>query len=72
MVVGTIDIWASMCGQAIGLSIFTDPVKDALGRSGNQFSNAYMIGTILSSSFIGRAGKWFDRYGARYVVSGPW
>ena len=68
LLVGTLGIWASVPGQTIGVSVFTDPVKDALGLSRNQFSNAYMIGTILSALTIGRAGVWFDRYGARYVA----
>jgi len=46
LVVGTIGIYFSIPGQTIGVSVFTDPVKDALGLSRNQFSNAYMIGTI--------------------------
>ncbi|NNF19100.1 MAG: MFS transporter [Flavobacteriaceae bacterium] len=70
LLVGTIGIWASVPGQTIGVSVFTDPVKDALGLSRNQFSNAYMLGTILSSLVIGRAGIWFDRYGARIVAFG--
>jgi len=65
---GTIGIYCSIPGQTIGVSVFTDPVKDALGLSRNQFSNAYMIGTIVSSLVIGRAGIWFDRYGARLVA----
>ncbi|KQC28733.1 MFS transporter [Flagellimonas eckloniae] len=68
MVIGTIGVFCSVPGQTIGVSVFTDPVKDALGLSRNQFSNAYMIGTIVSSLVIGRAGVWFDRYGARYVA----
>jgi hypothetical protein len=68
LVVGTLGIWASVPGQTIGVSVFTDPVKDALGLSRNQFSNAYMIGTICSALFIGKAGVWFDRFGARYVA----
>ncbi|WP_339708630.1 MFS transporter [uncultured Kriegella sp.] len=68
LLIGTIGIWASIPGQTIGVSVFTDPVKDALGLSRNQFSNAYMIGTIVSSLIISRAGVWFDRYGARYVA----
>ncbi|WP_396635373.1 MFS transporter [Maribacter sp. R77961] len=68
LVIGTIGIYCSIPGQTIGVSVFTDPVKDALGLSRNQFSNAYMIGTIISSLVIGKAGIWFDRYGARYVA----
>ena len=66
--IGTIGVYFSFPGQTIGVSVFTDPVKDALGLSRNQFSNAYMIGTIASSLIIGRAGVWFDAYGARYVA----
>lgn len=68
LLVGTIGIFCSIPGQTIGVSLFTDPVKDALGLSRNQFSNAYMIGTIASSLVIGRAGIWFDKYGARLVA----
>lgn len=68
LLVGTIGIYCSIPGQTIGVSVFTDPVKDALGLSRNQFSNAYMIGTIASSLVIGRAGVWFDKYGARMVA----
>ena len=68
LIIGSIGIYCSIPGQTIGVSLFTDPVKDALGLSRNQFSNAYMIGTILSSLVIGRAGIWFDKYGARYVA----
>ncbi len=68
LVVGTLGIYCSIPGQTIGVSVFTDPVKDALGLSRNQFSNAYMIGTICSSLVIGRAGVWFDKYGARLVA----
>ena len=68
LVMGTLGIYFSIPGQTIGVSVFTDPVKDALGLSRNQFSNAYMIGTIMSSLFIGRAGIWFDKYGARYTA----
>jgi OFA family oxalate/formate antiporter-like MFS transporter len=65
---GSIGVLASIPGQTVGVSVFTDPVKDALGLSRNQFSNAYMIGTFLSSFFVSKAGVWFDKYGARYVA----
>ena len=68
LLIGTVGIYCSIPGQTIGVSVFTDPVKDALGMSRNQFSNAYMIGTIISSLVIGRAGVWFDTYGARFVA----
>jgi len=66
-IVGTLGVVASMPGQTIGVSTFTDPVKDALGLNRDQFSHAYLIGTLLSSLLLGQAGKWFDKYGARWL-----
>ena len=66
--IGTIGVWASIPGQTVGVSTFTDPVKDALGLSRNQISAAYMLGTLASSFFISAAGRWFDRFGARWVA----
>ncbi|MDO5968831.1 MFS transporter [Flavivirga aquimarina] len=66
--IGSIGVLASAPGQTIGISVFTDPVKDALGLTRNQFSNAYMIGTLLSALLVAKAGVWFDTYGARYVA----
>ena len=68
LIVGSIGVLASIPGQTVGVSVFTDPVKDALGLTRNQFSNAYMIGTLLSAFFVARAGVLFDKYGARYVA----
>ncbi|WP_221932506.1 MFS transporter [Carboxylicivirga sp. M1479] len=61
--VGTIGIWASIPGQTAGVSTFTDPVKDALFLSRDQFSLAYMLGTLLSSFVLTKAGKLYDRHG---------
>lgn len=65
--IGTVGIWASVPGQTIGVSTFTDPVKDALSLSRDQFSTAYMLGTLFSSFLLTRAGRWYDRWGARKV-----
>ncbi len=65
---GSIGILFSIPGQTVGVSLFTDPVKDALGLTRNQFSNAYMIGTLISAFFVTKAGRLFDQYGARYVA----
>ncbi len=65
---GTIGIWASLPGQTIGVGTFTDPVKDALGLNRDQISVAYFVGTFISSFFIHKAGKWFDKYGARWLA----
>ncbi|WP_203258343.1 MFS transporter [Hyunsoonleella ulvae] len=68
LVFGSIGVLASIPGQTVGVSVFTDPVKDALGLTRNQFSNAYMFGTLLSAFFVSKAGVLFDRFGARYVA----
>lgn len=68
LVFGSIGILFSIPGQTVGVSVFTDPVKDALGLTRNQFSNAYMIGTLISAFFVTKAGKLFDKFGARYVA----
>ncbi len=65
---GSIGILASIPGQTVGVSVFTDPVKDALGLTRNQFSNAYLIGTLMSAFFVSKAGVLFDKYGARFVA----
>lgn len=68
VIIGTLGVWASVPGQTLGVSTFTDPVKDALGLSRGKFSVAYALGTIGSSFLLGIAGKWFDKYGARKVA----
>lgn len=68
LLIGSIGVFCTIPGQTIGVSVFTDPVKDALGLSRNQFSNAYLIGTVTSALLIGKAGVWFDRYGARNIA----
>ncbi|MCG8579277.1 MAG: MFS transporter [Bacteroidales bacterium] len=67
--VGTIGIWASIPGQTAGVSTFTDPVKDALQLTRDQFSLAYMVGTLLSSFVLTKAGKLYDRYGVTKTAS---
>lgn len=65
---GSVGVLFSIPGQTVGVSIFTDPVKDALGLTRNQFSNAYLFGTLLSAFFVTKAGRLFDKFGARFVA----
>ncbi len=67
-VAGTLGVMASLPGQTVGVSTFTDPVKDALGLNRDQISVAYFAGTFLSSLFLGIAGRLFDKYGARWLA----
>jgi len=66
--VGTIGIIMSTPGQTIGISAFTEHLLKAFGISRNQFSFAYMIGTIASSIFLIKAGKAYDKFGVRIVA----
>ena len=68
LISGSIGVLFSIPGQTVGVSVFTDPVKDALGLTRNQFSNAYMIGTLISAFFVTKAGRLFDKFGARIVA----
>ncbi|MBN1116568.1 MAG: MFS transporter [Bacteroidales bacterium] len=67
-IIGTVGVIASIPGQTIGVSAFTNPVMKALGLNRDQFSIAYTIGTIISSFFLTQAGRWYDRFGARWVA----
>lgn len=64
VIVGTIGILASLPGQTVGIATFTDPVMQALNLTRDQFSLAYMVGTLLSSFLITRTGGFYDRHGA--------
>lgn len=64
VIVGTIGILASLPGQTVGIATFTDPVMQALDLTRDQFSLAYMVGTLLSSLLITRTGGFYDRHGA--------
>ncbi|MFK8061343.1 MAG: nitrate/nitrite transporter [Polaribacter sp.] len=68
LIFGSIGVLFSIPGQTVGVSVFTDPVKDALNLTRNQFSNAYMIGTLISAFFVTKAGRLFDKFGARIVA----
>jgi len=67
-VVGTIGIIMSMPGQTVGVSAFTEHLLKAFNISRNQFSLAYMIGTIVSSIFLIKAGKMYDKFGVRIIA----
>lgn len=64
---GTLGILMSVPGQTMGVSTFTDHLIDALNLSRNQLSIAYLVGTITSSFMLTRAGKWYDKIGARWL-----
>ena len=64
---GTLGIIMSVPGQTMGVATFTDHLIDALNFSRNELSTAYLLGTISSSFMLTRAGKWYDKIGARWL-----
>lgn len=67
--VASIGILASVPGQTMGVSVFTDYYISNLSISRVQISTAYMIGTLASSILIPYAGIYFDKLGARFVAA---
>jgi OFA family oxalate/formate antiporter-like MFS transporter len=59
----------SVPGQTMGMAVFTDPFIEAFGLTRTQLSLAYLFGTVSSSLFLTRAGRWFDRYGGRMMIT---
>ncbi|MFW6218597.1 MAG: MFS transporter [Bacteroidota bacterium] len=68
LIAGIIGMLISVPGQTIGVSVFTDPLLEALRVSRVNLSNAYMFGTFLSALLITRAGYFYDRFGARITA----
>ncbi|MDA3928022.1 MAG: MFS transporter [Prolixibacteraceae bacterium] len=67
---GTVGIIMSIPGQTMGISVFTDYLIDALSIERTSLSFAYLLGTVASGLLITRAGKYYDKYGARVMAMG--
>ncbi len=65
----TLGFLFSIPGQTMGMAVFTDPFIEVLGLSRTQLSMAYLFGTIGSSLFLTRAGRWYDQLGGRIMIS---
>ena len=68
-VFSTLGILFSIPGQTMGLAVFTDSFIEVLGLSRTELSLAYLLGTIGSSLFLARAGRWYDHYGGRVMIT---
>lgn len=68
IIMGTLGMLMSIPGQTIGVSTFTDSLINVLSISRDQISLAYMIGTMLSSLLLTRAGQLYDSHGVRAVA----
>lgn len=56
-------------GQTIGVSVFVDPMSEALDLTRSQVSGAYMVGTLLGSLAMPTVGRAIDRLGVRMVMA---
>ncbi len=65
---GTIGILMSIPGQTMGVSVFTESLLEDLNINRNNLSLAYLLGTLISGLIITKAGKLYDRYGARVMT----
>ena len=52
-------------GQSIGVSVFRQHLSDGLHISDSAIATAYLVGTLLSSTFQPRIGRWVDEVGVR-------
>ena len=68
LVVGAMGILASIPGQTMGVSVFTDHYIRELSLTRVGVSSSYMIGTLASSLIIPFAGIFYDRRGARLTA----
>ncbi len=68
LVASTIGVVVSAPGQTIGVSVFTESLLEATGLSRLEFSNAYLIGTLVSGLLLPYAGEAIDRIGVRRGV----
>lgn len=66
----TLGFLMSVPGQTMGMAVFTDPFIDAFDLTRTELSFAYLGGTLGSALFLTRAGRLYDRIGARWMVSG--
>ncbi len=66
--VSTLGILMSIPGQTMGVSLFTDPLIEALGITRIEISNAYLVGTLVSGLLLPWGGRLADRMGSRRGV----
>ncbi len=68
VVAASIGVLASIPGQTIGVSVFTDDLSAATGLSRLQLAVAYLVGTASSGMVLPRGGRAIDRFGPRLVA----
>ena len=61
---------ATSPGQTYGVSVFNEPLRQALGLSHGELAAAYMLGTLLAAIPITYVGSLMDRFGLRTTMIG--
>ncbi len=54
----------------MGMAVFSDEFIRVFGLTRTELSSAYLFGTLGSALLLTRAGRWYDRYGARVMLVG--
>ena len=67
-VVSTFGYLFSIPGQTMGMAVFSDQFIETFELERTTLSVAYLIGTLLSAFLLTRAGRWYDRHGARLLL----
>ncbi|MEE2658005.1 MAG: MFS transporter [Candidatus Latescibacterota bacterium] len=63
--VATVGVLFSAPGQTIGVSVFTEDLMVTTGLTRVQISLTYLVGTLGGALLLPRAGRIYDRLGAR-------
>ena len=69
-VISTLGFLFSIPGQTMGMAVFADEFIRVLGLSRTELSTAYLFGTVGSALLLTRAGRLYDRCGARVMLVG--
>jgi len=65
---GAVGLVASVPGQTMGVSVFTEPLMGVLGLTRGQLSFAYMAGTLCSGLVLPYATWNYNRFGDRKLA----
>lgn len=66
--VSTLGFLCSVPGQTMGMAVFSDTFIAEFGLTRTELSTAYLFGTVASAFTLPRAGRWYDRWGARFML----
>lgn len=68
LLAGTVGVVASVPGQTMGVSVYTEHLIKALGIDRLSLSLMYMFGTLSSSFVLPFAGRLLDKLGSRFLA----